>query len=68
MMPAVTMVSVHRPMTAAITPICTSMKARPMPTAIASMLVAKPVSASFQKPWCCDGSSSSSPLSGRRPL
>jgi PAS domain S-box-containing protein len=48
MMPTVTMVSVHRPMTAAITPICTSMKARPIPTAIASMLVAKPVSASFR--------------------
>ncbi|MNT90126.1 hypothetical protein D3C72_2309670 [compost metagenome] len=50
MMPSVTMVSVHRPITSATTPICTSKKAKPTPIAIASMLVAKPVTASAQKP------------------
>ena len=39
----------------------TSRNARPTPTAIASMLVAKPVMASNQKPWRAGFSASSSP-------
>ncbi len=64
------MLKVHRPTTTATTPMCTSRNARLTPTAIASMLVAKPVVAKPSKP-CRFGvseaasSASSGPL--RRP-
>ena len=64
-MPTVTMVACW-PMTVAITPICTSMKARPIPTAIASMLVANQ-SRQLPEAVVLRGVFVSA-LSGRRPL
>ncbi len=63
------MTSVHRPMTSATTPMCTSRNARLTPIAAASMLVARPVAASVQKRlWrLSPGSWVSSSASGRSP-
>ena len=68
MMPVLTMTRVHRPITAATTRIGTSRKARLTPTAIASMLVPKPVAARLQKPWCRVLSPGSACASGLSPF
>ncbi|MNU10836.1 hypothetical protein D3C72_2582370 [compost metagenome] len=50
---------VARPIAAAVIQMLFSMKARLTPTAIASMLVAKPVAASSQNEWRTTGAASS---------
>lgn len=60
--PRDTISMVAQPIAMAVTTILLSMKARPTPTAMASILVANPVAASSQKEWRVTGCSSSDSL------